>query len=237
MKFKFNSERINIMKETQKTITEWAQETFGPTHPFDVGCRMMVEVEELMDKLGQIKKDPVAKLTDRIRYELIEECADIAIMLDQVVELLGGDLPETKDSKMSINRNRRWEWDDTKQQTRHVTEFKLNGYILELGRWYVMNSDGEYLGGFYDERAAGFDSKHQALSWINRVELSKKVVIPEWDPELTRWQNYGDDEVEINVVYGRDLYDYGKTINLDPRCCPPCGSPTRYKSFQIKAEE
>lgn len=91
------------MIETQKTISEWAVQTFGyPTRETSVK-RMLKEVEELKainlteDKFGYSSFNLVS-----------DECADIYITMCQIASTFGFDLQACVDHKMSINRSRKW---------------------------------------------------------------------------------------------------------------------------------
>jgi len=88
------------MIETQKTISEWATETFGyPASPQIIIDRMFQEVRELrnVDYLDVMNFDKVS-----------DECADIYIVMCQVANIFGFDLHACVDHKMQINRARKW---------------------------------------------------------------------------------------------------------------------------------
>lgn len=91
-----------VKTETQKTINEWASKTFGyPTAERSI-LRMLDEVEELKDI-----KNVNGPITDSFE-EVSNECADILITLYQVANTFGFDLHGAVDSKMKINRARKW---------------------------------------------------------------------------------------------------------------------------------
>ena len=210
--------------ETQETITQWSEETFGPTHPYQIAKRMAKEVKELLDLFVRIghkwdgeKQVPIP--VDEIDPELIQqlhmECADIEVMLRQVSELLHLELQDGVNFKMSINRGRRWAFDEGKQETRHVSEFteEGSGLTMRLDRWYVLSDSGSC---YYPE---GFEDSALALKWIQSsyacTEFGHKpedAGIPPWDPGERCWGDYGDGGFSINVMYGRDLYDFWKNF-------------------------
>lgn len=87
------------MKETQRTITAWADETFGvPASNLSIATRAAKELDELIEYLVENDQHPKA----------VEECADIVIVLSRLVERRGGDLLADVDRKMAINRTRTW---------------------------------------------------------------------------------------------------------------------------------
>ncbi|WP_262691123.1 pyrophosphohydrolase domain-containing protein [Kordiimonas aestuarii] len=86
------------MTESQKTITVWAEDTFGPAHDHSVLVRRaMLELEELLE---------ATEAGDRA--EIGKETADIAILLYRLMELNGLSLTEEVNKKMAENRARRW---------------------------------------------------------------------------------------------------------------------------------
>jgi hypothetical protein len=93
------------MMETQKTISEWGFKTFGyPKSPVFIIDRLLKEVDELKDL-----KEQAEKYNDLVYSKIADECADIHIMLCQVMAVLGYDLPSCVNHKMEINRGRKWE--------------------------------------------------------------------------------------------------------------------------------
>jgi len=203
------------MNENQETVTKWGEETFGPCHPGAIARRMAKEVQELLDVFERVGDTPVAELDSQTLTDLQVECGDIAIMLDQVAELLQVELQDVKNFKMSINRGRRWEWNEEKQQTRHVEDFVEEGCgcRLRLDRWYALSDSGT---AFSTE---GFATAEEALAWIQAPEQCEEyghdpdwAGIPPWDPEEFNWDDGGDSGFGINVVYGRDLYDFWQNV-------------------------
>lgn len=85
--------------ETQYTICDWANKTFGFAGLNASVERMLKEVEELK----------AIKLTEMKDGEKIaDECADILITLYRIADVLGYNLHATVDYKMEINRGRKW---------------------------------------------------------------------------------------------------------------------------------
>ena len=88
------------MIETQETITNWAESTFGEASSCArVAARANEEMAELLRALTADFIDPA---------KAAEEAADIVIVLFRVAEMCGRDLLEEVDRKMSINRARKW---------------------------------------------------------------------------------------------------------------------------------
>lgn len=83
----------------QEQITQWAKDTFGPQDPAVIAARMNNEVAELITGL--------LSAPDNVEHNLAE-CADVYIMLVQIVENLGGDLQKEVATKMAINQQRKW---------------------------------------------------------------------------------------------------------------------------------
>ena len=86
--------------ETQKTISDWATNTFGyPKSPEIAIQRMLKECKELEEKINM----------EIFSYEqYADEIADIMICGYQAMDTLGFDLHACIDHKMTINRNRKW---------------------------------------------------------------------------------------------------------------------------------
>ena len=84
--------------ETQKSINQWAFETFGKCNSLDtIFERYVNEVEEL-------KAEVILRRINKIGNEL----ADNLIVLYQVAEFLNIDLLREVNIKMITNRNRKW---------------------------------------------------------------------------------------------------------------------------------
>ena len=89
-----------IKHETQKTVSDWATNTFGYPKSTEVAIqRMLVECKELEDKLesGAATHEDIA-----------DEIADIVICGYQVMNTLGFNMNACVDFKMDINRHRKW---------------------------------------------------------------------------------------------------------------------------------
>lgn len=90
--------------ETQKTISDWANETFGPaTSNMRIATRANEEMAELLRALAADDYSPKAG----------EEIADILIVLCRVAERLGVSIESEVYKKMAINRAREWKKDGT----------------------------------------------------------------------------------------------------------------------------
>lgn len=95
---------VEISIETQKSISEWAVETFGPTGTnLRVALRMNNEMAELLDKLAKNDNDP----------EAIEEAGDIIIVAMRLFERFNINFWDVVEAKMAINRARKWKADGT----------------------------------------------------------------------------------------------------------------------------
>lgn len=120
--------------ETQATIAEWGRQTFGRHPAMGMATRCNVEMAELLEKLAgpdpelrrlvlrQIELaeaisarhhalvdagDPMADAVRDVTGAL-DECYDVGIVIDQVVDSLGGDMVGGKTRKMRVNRGRTW---------------------------------------------------------------------------------------------------------------------------------
>lgn len=87
------------MNETQETITKWAKETFGESTVEASIKRMLKECKELEDKL---------ECGASTYKDIAEEIADIFITGHRVLYELGFSTDDIVNSKMEINRNRKW---------------------------------------------------------------------------------------------------------------------------------
>lgn len=89
-------------QETQLSISEWANSTFGPSgSTLRVAARANEEMAELLRWLSMDDAHPKA----------LEEIADVVIILYRAAWRLGGDLHAEIDRKMAINRAREWNLD------------------------------------------------------------------------------------------------------------------------------
>lgn len=87
------------MRETSKTISDWAVSVFGDSREdrvlFKRAEKEWKELEELIEKGIH-------------SYKVAEEAADVVICLARLAYKQGYDLFELVDSKMDINRKRKW---------------------------------------------------------------------------------------------------------------------------------
>lgn len=87
------------MSETQQTISQWANETFGePVTNLSIARRAQKEMDELV--LGLIHND--ADLHAPV------EAADVIIVLMRIFERFGTTWQAEVNKKMAINRARKW---------------------------------------------------------------------------------------------------------------------------------
>lgn len=87
------------MTETQKTISTWSNDTFGPAGSnARVAARANEEMAELLRALTSDDAHPKAP----------EEIADVVIVLYRLADRMGIDLHEQINAKMEINRKREW---------------------------------------------------------------------------------------------------------------------------------
>jgi len=94
-------------KENQRTISDWAHDTFGKCSTYAAFLRMDKEYKELSDVMDQFltwTPEQRAKALDQVA----NECADILITLYRVADVSSFDLHEAVDHKMKINRARKW---------------------------------------------------------------------------------------------------------------------------------
>ncbi len=90
---------VAVMKsETQKSIADWAQETFGAAPD------LLALVERASLELDELKQ----AVDENDVVEAGKETADVMILLYRLMELLELDLHAEVDAKMRINRSRRW---------------------------------------------------------------------------------------------------------------------------------
>jgi NTP pyrophosphatase (non-canonical NTP hydrolase) len=85
--------------ETQKSVSDWAEFTFGPASSnARVAARANEEMAELLRALTADDRHPKAA----------EEVADIVIVLCRLMTQLGVNLSDEIDRKMVVNRQRQW---------------------------------------------------------------------------------------------------------------------------------
>ncbi len=90
--------------ETQESISAWAEEAFGRAGS---NARLAGRANEGMAELIR------AATSDRPARELIEEAADVVIVLYRMAARNGFDLDAAIDAKMALNRMRKWTRDGT----------------------------------------------------------------------------------------------------------------------------
>lgn len=191
-------------EETAETITAWAEDTFGPTHPAVIARRMQHEVKELLDAFATVEGVPINELPNEVVVGLQEECGDIFIMLSQVARKLGVGLTEVATRKMQVNRGRRWARDPISGTIRHVSNFQEpgSGLFMEMDRWYILSDSGSYY------HRDGFASEAEALAWAKSPEGVEAgagdAVVPVFTGPATAWQGVD----AANIMFARDLYDY-----------------------------
>ena len=95
-------EHTTISIETQSTITEWANDTFGRAKSnLSIAARALQEMSELITKLS----------ADDKHVHAYDELADVEIVLARLWENLQYDRQTEINRKMRINRGRTWNLD------------------------------------------------------------------------------------------------------------------------------
>jgi NTP pyrophosphatase (non-canonical NTP hydrolase) len=90
------------MRETQRSISDWAEQTFGPASSnMRVATRANEEMAELLRALA----------VDDNNSKAWDEMADVLIVLFRLADRTGIDLLWMVDEKMKINRARVWKQD------------------------------------------------------------------------------------------------------------------------------
>ena len=92
------------MTETQKSMTEWADEMFGPAPSL---ARIAARANEEMAELIR------AVTSDTPTQHIGEEIADVVIILNRLASVAGLNLNNAIDTKMQTNRHREWRRDGT----------------------------------------------------------------------------------------------------------------------------
>ncbi|SOD42303.1 MazG-like family protein [Nitrosovibrio sp. Nv4] len=90
--------------ETQESISAWAEHVFGPAGS---NARTVGRANEEMAELIR------AATSDRPIHELVEEAADVVIVLYRLAARNGYSLDAAIDAKMALNRIRKWTKDGT----------------------------------------------------------------------------------------------------------------------------
>ncbi len=78
------------------SVVGWVSALIPDRHPMNTTIKMAEEVSELMDAIFTGGRN------------IGEECADVLILLLDVAHLTGIDLVQEFESKMLINKNRKW---------------------------------------------------------------------------------------------------------------------------------
>lgn len=87
------------MAETQQSVSEWADMTFGPASSnARIAARANEEMAELLRALTADDNNPRAP----------EEIVDVMIVLFRLATRMGFDIWNGVDHKMAINRARKW---------------------------------------------------------------------------------------------------------------------------------
>lgn len=91
------------MNETPKTIWAWMLKTFGFEGMTDryIITRAMMELEEALDALD---------VSDENTHQCAKEAVDAIIVLHGIFGKYGYDLQDMIDTKMFINRQRKWQY-------------------------------------------------------------------------------------------------------------------------------
>ncbi|APL99330.1 putative pyrophosphatase [Bordetella phage FP1] len=192
------------MTETQETMTAWGDETFGPTPPAAIARRMRHEVQELLDGFEALGDLQPADIPAEARAALGEECGDIYIMLSQIAQKLGTDLPTIATAKMAVNRERRWARDPVSGTIRHVETFKEpgSGLVMDITKFYVLTDSGSYL------TPKGFDTAEAAINWCHSPGGEEAGALEFGVPEFAGPQKGWPEMYATNVLFARDLYDF-----------------------------
>ena len=93
-----NYKKNSSKAETQRSMCDWAEATFGPVSaPVSLVDRAMLEMEELKEAV--VAQD---------HAEIGKEAADVLILLYRLADQFGLDLDQEVAGKMAINRSRTW---------------------------------------------------------------------------------------------------------------------------------
>ena len=91
-------EEVLAIPETQQSICNWANATFG------TGIDLPVWYTRLMEEIGELGE----AILDEDAEHIAKEAADAVIMLTRIVGATGRDLQTLIDAKMAINRAAEW---------------------------------------------------------------------------------------------------------------------------------
>lgn len=90
------------MREDQETISDWATSTFGEPR----------DLESLVARLNEEMAELISAVNCGESIDVImNECADVYIVLCQLPDLCGYDLEGLVNQKMAVNRARTWKTD------------------------------------------------------------------------------------------------------------------------------
>ena len=95
--------------ESQRSIADWADFTFGPCSKRIHAVR---RARQEMNEFIALHTDMIDELPVSDR-QLVDEAADVVITLFRLAHVLKADLMSRVDTKMVINRQRRWQSDGT----------------------------------------------------------------------------------------------------------------------------
>jgi len=96
------------MNDLQKQITDWHKETFPAATDAEIIAKIKEELEELWEELAAYRPGNL----DRV----IDESADVVIVLSAFLGRIGVDLDSAVRDKMNINRRRVWRADGTREK-------------------------------------------------------------------------------------------------------------------------
>ena len=92
------------MEETQASITQWADETFG-------ACTLLRAVDRAFEEMQELHHEALqypCRSPEAYGRGISNECADILITLYRVASITGFDLHAAANAKMRVNRQRLW---------------------------------------------------------------------------------------------------------------------------------
>ncbi len=87
------------MQEDQKSMCDWAEATFGPVN----------DVNNLVERAYEEMHELAVSVKSSDRVNIMEEVADVVILLNRLSTELGFDLKDAVNQKMTKNRTRKWQ--------------------------------------------------------------------------------------------------------------------------------
>lgn len=225
--------RYTSTTETQDKIHDWGVAKFGPSSALTIAVRMNVEVAELLQQLAEDygDREDLADLRRLIQRNVAlaeeinalssvfppftpdspkarVECADVHIMLLQVMGYLRGDLNFETDRKMAIVRKRRWAR-DANGKMQHLDSFRDvgTGIVMWPDLWYVVSDSGSaYTSeGFHTpEAAADWMAEDQQVADFGQDSKPLPATIPDWLGKEQGWAELG----ACNVLKGEHCRDF-----------------------------